>query len=110
MDVTTTNEIIKYFLPRTRAGVEKVKIPHGERHVNNVVYTIQWREMDWVKDTNDRLDFTPTVKGVYRLALISDEQFNITIRTFIRSIDDDRAEQINTIGGVNKIATFKLLF
>ena len=44
--------------------------------------------MDWIAGASDKLYFTPTVNGIYRVTIISDKQFNIT-RVCAGKLNDD---------------------
>ena len=99
-------EAIKDDFPRMITIIEKTKIPHEK--TNNVVYTIQHGSFEWTP-TNNKLDITATVKGIYRLTLVTPlAQLNISSssssgvnNTISTIIDKDTTEKF-TITATDK--------
>ena len=58
----TTIEATRYDFPRITERLDNVKISHTVADICNVVYVIRYGTLDWVKDTNNRIHFTPTEK------------------------------------------------
>ena len=56
--------------------LEKIKIPH-EKNISNMVYTTLSGVFDWAPKINT-LTMTASVKGIYRLTIVSLKQFNIS--------------------------------
>jgi hypothetical protein len=75
--INTDITAIKGDLPRMIERLEKVKIPHDADKVSNLVYTRQSGPFEWTP-TNNMLLINSTVKGIYRLTLVSRTQFNIS--------------------------------
>ena len=96
-DLKTFNDVMKDDATRMISVIEKIKIPH--KSTNNIVYTIQHGSFMWTP-TNNILNVTAAVKGIYRLTIVSPTQFNISSssssgvnNTVSTIIDKDVSEQ-----------------
>ncbi len=56
--------------------LEKIKIPH-EKNIKNITYTILSGSLDWTPKINI-VDVSISIRGVYRLTIVSPNQFNIS--------------------------------
>ncbi len=56
--------------------LEKIKIPH-EKNIKNITYTIISGSLDWTPKINI-VDVSISIRGVYRLTIVSPNQFNIS--------------------------------
>ena len=65
--------MIKGDIPR----LEKVKIPHEREAISNIVYTRKSGSLEWTPKNNVILA-SSKVKGIHRLTLVSQTQFNIS--------------------------------
>jgi hypothetical protein len=75
--INTDITAIKDDLIRMIERIEKVKIPHNADKVSNLIYTRQSGPFEWTT-TNNIILINSTVKGVYRLTLVSQTQFNLS--------------------------------
>jgi hypothetical protein len=98
-ELKTFNNAMRDDATRIISVIEKVKIPHDKSIVNNVIYTIQYGSFAWTP-TNNILNITAAVKGIYRLTIVSPTQFNISSssssgvnNTISTIIDKDTTEQ-----------------
>jgi hypothetical protein len=96
----TITDAVKHYFPKMVERLDKVKIPH--RQFSNIVYTLESGSFVWAV-TSNILPYTATVKGIYRLTLISPIQFNIStpsssgVNNVISTIIDKDATERFTI-------------
>ena len=85
-EVISTYRLIDENIGTMYRNVEEIKNPPHHWGVKNIVYTFDYGTMDWVRDVYTTLTITinrvvpgKDVRGIYRLTLISDNQFNIIV-------------------------------
>ena len=80
----------------TLEKLDKIKIPHTVENILNVVYVVAHGTLDWVQGVSNRVNFTPTVAGIYRFTTASNNNFNIVAGNII-GIPPSGVTVVNTI-------------
>ena len=78
--------LIKTSLDDIKLVTPKIKIPHTAENIHNITYVVKTGKLDWIKDTNEGLEFEiSSIQGIYRITILnhtyisySDKLFNIS--------------------------------
>ena len=98
-------------LVEIKKSIDKVKILHLIADISNVVYFVAHGTFDWVQGVSNRVNFTPTVAGIYRFTTASNKQFNI-IASGVIGIPQSWATVVNTVAArvdANIVWTFTIV-
>ena len=105
---------IKTSLDDIKLVTSKIKTAnHTAEQISNIVYTVKTGSFDWIKTTNERLNFElPSVKGFYRITIFHDNLFNTSDIPFSISGRTSTTMDNGIVGtiirGLNDTAMFRI--